>query len=60
MRFKAFCTKQGYGSALDGLEDASEEMRLDLYTSLVLALSENDLDHIEETDKKNSKCGSLA
>ena len=43
MRFKAFFTKQGYGPALDDLEDASEEMHLELYTSLVLALPEDDL-----------------
>ena len=54
MRFKAFCTK------LDDLEDASEEMQLELYTSLVLALPEDDLAHIEETDEKDSKCGSIA
>jgi hypothetical protein len=60
MRFKAFCTKQGYGQALDDLEDASAEMQLELYTSLVLALPEDDLAHIEETDDKYPKCGSLA
>jgi hypothetical protein len=60
MRFKAFCTKQGYGHALDDLEDASAEMQLELYTSLVLALLEDDLAHIKETDDKDSKCGSLA
>jgi hypothetical protein len=60
MRFKAFCTKQGYGQALDDLEDASAEMQLELYTSLVLALPEDDLARIEETDDKDPKCGSLA
>jgi hypothetical protein len=60
MRFKAFCTKQGYGQALDDLEEASAEMQLELYTSLVLALPEDDLAHIEETDDKDPKCVSLA
>ncbi len=32
MRFKAFCTKQGYGLALDNTEKASPEMHLELYT----------------------------
>jgi hypothetical protein len=60
MRFKAFCTKQGYGQAIDDFEEASAEMQLELYTSLVLALSEDDLAHIEETDEKDPKCGFLA
>jgi hypothetical protein len=59
IRFKAFCTKQGYGPAFDDLEDASEGMQLELYTYLVLALPEDDLPHIEETDEKDSKRGSL-
>ena len=60
MRFKAFCTKQGYGMALDDDEKASAEMQLELYTSLVLALPEDDLAHIEETDEKDTTCGTLA
>ena len=60
LRFKAFCTKRGYGPALDDLEEASAEMQLELYTFLVLALSEDDLAHIEETNDKDPKCGSLA
>ena len=60
MRFKAFCTKQGYGMALDDDEKASAEMQLELYTSLVLALPEDDLAHIEETDEKDITCGTLA
>ena len=35
-------------------------MQPELYTSLVLALSEDDLAHIEETDEKDPKCGFLA
>ncbi len=35
-------------------------MQLELYTSLVLALPEGDLAHIEETDDKDPKCDSLA
>ncbi len=60
MRFKAFCTKQGYSLALDDLEDVSEEVQLELYSFLVLALPEDDLARIEEIDKKDSKYGSLA
>jgi len=60
MRFKAFCTKQGYGQAIDDFEEASAEMQMELHTSLVLALSEDDLAHIEETDEKDPKCGFLA
>jgi len=52
MRFKAFCTKQGYGQTIDDLEKASPEIQLELYTSPVLALSCDDLAHIEETDEK--------
>ena len=48
MRFKAFRTKQGYSQALDDLEDASAEMQLELYTSLVRALPEDDLAHIRQ------------
>jgi len=59
MRFKAFCTKQGCDQAIDDLAKASAEMHLELYTSLVLALSEDGLAHIEETDEKDPKCGSL-
>ena len=47
MRFEAFCTKQGYDPTLDDLADASEEMQLELYTSMVLDLTEDDLSHIE-------------
>jgi len=60
MRFKAFYTKQGYGQAFDDFEEASADMQLELYTSLVLALSEDDSAHIEETDEKDPKCGFLA
>ncbi len=35
-------------------------MQLELYTSLVLALSEDDLAHMEETYDKDPKGGSLA
>jgi hypothetical protein len=60
MRFKAFCTKQGYCQAFDDLEDASAEMQLELYTSSALALPEDDLAHIKKTDDKNPKFGSFA
>jgi hypothetical protein len=35
-------------------------MQLELYMSLILALPEEDLSHIEETDDKDAKCVSLA
>ncbi len=38
MRFKSFCTKQGYSEALDDPEEATAEMQVELYTSLALAL----------------------
>jgi hypothetical protein len=60
MRFKSFCTKQGYSEASDDLEEATAEMHLELYTSLVLALTEDNLAHIDETDDKDPNCGSLA
>ena len=49
-----------YGLALDNAEKASPKMHLELCTSLDLALSEDYLAHIEETDAKDTTYGTLA
>ncbi len=59
MHFQASNTKHGYDEAQDNYEKASAEMQLELYTSLVLALPEDDLAHIEETDETGPKCGKM-